>query len=406
LYSMSKLGFITQEEYTKATKTKLEINDHISGNPIQLYIQDLVRQWAENKWGREALYRNGLRIKTTIDLDMQVKAERAFAQVVHGLRSQMGTTLNGGMITLEASTGKIKVMIGGIDFRKSQFNRAVQARRQIGSSLKPILYSLALKAGFHASDVFVDEPFELEMSAGQVWRPKNWYDDFKGPMTLVRALTISTNTIAVQLLLKIGTQNLIRWCRLFGLPKDLPDYPSIVLGTPEVTVEQNAAAFNVFANNGVYVKPTLIEWVKDSTGTKLWESDYEQYRVVDSVVNSKIVNMLSHRMNMSQKLSKNGWIEGESIGKTGTTNGKGTTWFVGATPELTTALYLGHDNNKPLGLYANSTTFPIWVDFHKSVPSKKKHFYIDPSLKEVSIDWLTGEKSDDLDNENVIKILR
>jgi len=408
LQSMKNLGFITQQEYDKATKIKLEINDHITGNPIRLYIQDYVRQWAENKWGREALYRNGLRIKTTIDLEMQTKAEQAFATIVYGLHGRMGNTINGGMVTLEACSGKVKVMIGGIDFRKSQYNRAVQARRQIGSTIKPILYALALKAGVQAGDVYIDEPLELETAPGQIWKPKNWSDDFEGPMTVARSLTLSVNTIAVQLLLKVGTQNLIRWSRLFGLPKDLPDYPSIALGTPEVTVEQSAAAFNVFANNGVYVKPTIIEWVKDSTGTKLWEADYEQYRVVDSIVNSKIINMLSHRMNMAQKLSKNGWINGESIGKTGTTNGKGTTWFVGATPELTTAIYLGHDNNKPLGLYANSTTFPIWVDFHKSISSssKKKHFYIDPSLKEVSINWITGDRSDDIDNENVIKILR
>jgi len=408
LHSMFKLGFITKQDYDKSITVKLEINDHISGNPIRLYVQDYVRQWAEEKWGKEALYRNGLRIKTTIDLEMQTKAEQAFATIVYGLHSRMGNTINGGMISLEANTGKIKVMIGGIDFRKSQYNRAIQARRQIGSSLKPILYSLALKAGFQASDIFIDEPFELEMSPGNIWRPKNWYEGFRGPMTLAHALTISTNTIAVQLLLKVGTQNLIRWSQLFGLPKDLPDYPSIALGTPEVTVEQNAAAFNVFANNGVFVKPTLIEWVKDSTGEKLWEADYQSYRAIDAVVNSKIVNMLSHRMNMAQKNSKNGWIGTESIGKTGTTNGKGTTWFVGATPELTTAIYLGHDNNKPLGLYANSTTFPIWVDFQKSIAhlAKKKHFYIDPSLKEVSINWITGEKSDDTHDDNVIKILR
>jgi len=407
LNSMLKLGFITKGEYDQARKTKLEINDHISGNPIRLYIQEWVRQWAEGKWGKDALYRHGLRIKTTINLDMQTKAELAFARIVQPLRSRMGDTLNGGMVTLEASTGKMRVMIGGIDFRKSQYNRAMQARRQMGSTFKTILYALGTKAGFQANEVFVDEPLEIPMASGPAWKPKNWTDDFEGPMTLVRALTLSTNMISIKLLFKVGTQNLVRWAHLFGLPDDLPDYPSLALGITEVTVEQNTAAFNVFANNGVYVKPSLIEWVKDMTGNKLWEADFpEQHRVLDSVLYSKMVNMLSHRMNMAQRLSKTGWIDSESIGKTGTTNNFMTTWFVGATPELTTAIYLGHDDNKPVGLYANSTTFPIWLEFHKAITSKKKHFYLDPSLKEVAINWVTGEPSDRLDDENVIKILR
>ncbi len=393
LGSMKKLGFIEPDVYNTAIEESLEIHDYAFGNGMRMYIQEWVRLWAENKWGRDALYGNGLKIKTTINVPIQEKAEKAFNNVVHRMRSIMGNQLNGALMSITPETGHVKALIGGYDFKQSQYNRALQARRQMGSSFKPILYALAMKAGILMDRVYVDEPMEFVMPSGSVWKPKNWNNQFDGPMTLARAITFSVNTIAIKLFLEIGAEYVIPWAKRFGITHCMTPYPSAALGTAEPTVEENVAAFNVFANNGVYVKPILIEWVKDVQGKKIYESTINSYRVIDARTNSKMVNLLSQRSVLRKKHSPDDWFDAESITKSGSTNGAATTWYVGATPELTTALYVGRDDNKPMGsqMLAARTTFPIWAEFYKSLECKKKHFYKDPSLREVTIDWVTGE---------------
>lgn len=409
LKKMVRLGYITQEQGEKAAAKNLQIQDYAPGNPIRLYLHEWVRIWAESKWGKDVLYRNGLKIKTTINTSMQEKAEKIFTTHVHHLRKQMGgDQLNGGMMSIAPETGEIKVMIGGYDFRQSQYNRATQAYRQMGSSFKPILFALACKAGIGMDSVFFDEPYQLVMPNGSIYEPHNWDSNFNGPMTLARALTFSCNIIAIKLFLKIGGSYVVPWAKQFGISRQLTAYPSAALGTAEATVEENVAAFNVFANNGVYVKPYLIDWVKDESGFKIWEAAPEQHRVLDSRLNSKMVNLLSHRMNLARRQSTNGWFNADSLGKTGSTNGVASTWFVGATPTLTTAIYIGRDDNKPMGtqLLASRSAFPIWASFYKSLTFAKKHFYSDPTLKEYSVNWFTGEPSDKMDDPDVITLVR
>ncbi len=407
LQSMYNLDLITKDEYKKAIARRLQIQDFVPGNPIRLYLQEWIRVWAEQQFGKEALYTKGLRIKTTINKGMQEKAEAAFRKVMTDLRVIKGPALNGGMISIEPESGQIKVVVGGYDFKQSQFNRVFQARRQMGSSFKPIIYALAMKAGIEMDSVFVDEPYELTLPRGDVWRPTNWDDSFDGPMTLARALTLSNNIITIKLFLKIGAEYVIPWARLFGINNVSP-YPSAALGTAEVTAEENVAAFNVFANNGMYVKPQLIEWVKDEAGNKLWECEpATSVRVIDTRLTSKMVNLLSLRMLMVQRRDGvAGWFDADAIGKSGSTNGSATSWFVGATPSLTTAVYVGRDDNKPIGLLSGRTAYPLWLSFYKSLKFNKKHFYSDPNLQEYAVNWITGQPSSDRDNPDVVVLLK
>lgn len=410
LGQMLKLKFINQEDYEKAHEQELVVKDHIPGNPIRLYIQEWVRNWAENKWGKDVLYKNGLKIKTTINIEKQNLAEQIFSEKIKELRNTVDEDINGGMIAIESSSGKIKALIGGYDFRESQYNRVFQATRQIGSTIKPITYATALKNGFSMDDILIDEPFELEMPNGQTWKPRNWTHTFDGPMTLVRALTLSNNIVTIKLFLQLGAPLVIEWLKKFGLKNDILPYPSLALGTAEATVEEMAAAFNVFANYGKYIKPNLIECVKNEWGNKIWEKEEDNsYEVLDIKTNSKMVNALSHRISRAKiLLNQKTWIDAEAIGKTGATNDASSIWFVGATPELTSCVYIGRDDNKPLGqdVYANKVTFPIWLDFNKQIKSDKKHFYIDPTLKEVAIDWFTGEPAKNMRSLRTVKILK
>lgn len=393
--TMHSLGFITTKERDRAKKEKLKVLDFAQGNPIRLYILEWIRMWAENIWGKEALYRKGLRIQTSINLEVQAAAEKSFASVVNILRAKLGDELNGGLVSMEPATGQIKAFVGGINFKQSQFNRAFQAHRQMGSSYKPFIYAYGLERGMELDHVMVDEPMELTLPHGQVWTPKNWNDKFEGPMTLARALTLSNNIITIKLFLSLGIKDIVEWSKRFGFKNNVPPYPSAALGTTEVSVEENCAAFNIFATNGMYVKPYLVEWVKDEWGAKLWEYEPVKYRVLSSKIASKMVNALSHRMMLNKQISRQGWFEADSIGKTGSTNGAATTWFVGSTPDLTTAVYVGRDDNKPMGtqVFASATAFPVWLGLYKNIQHKKKPFYIDSSLCEVSMNWFTGQPS-------------
>lgn len=408
LKNMKKLNFISNEEFDKAIRQKLDVKDIVPGDPILLYIQEWIRNWSEKKWGKDSLYQKGLKIKTTIDIEKQKLATNIFKEKILQTRVKTNNEINGGFISIESSTGKIKALIGGYDFNESQYNRALQAKRQIGSAFKPFLYASAIKSDIDMDYLMIDEPIEMELG-GTIWRPKNWHGRYDGEMTLLKALTLSNNIIAVKLLLLLGYENVINWARKFEIKSNLKPYPSLALGTAEMTAKDLAGSFNVFANNGKYVKPYLIEWVKDNWDKKIWSTQIKTKNVLDNITNSKMINALSYRIKRAKNIMQyKYWIDAQAIGKTGSTNDATSTWFVGSTPELTTCIYIGNDDNRPLGkhIFASSTVFPIWLDFNIGLHFNKKLFYINPSLKEVTIDWNTGKKVTKEDNINNVKILK
>ncbi|MCK4265563.1 PBP1A family penicillin-binding protein [Candidatus Babeliales bacterium] len=407
LRSMYLIGYISEEEFEEYKNSNLDLCDKIPGNPMRLYIQEWIRGWVENEWGRDVLYKKGLKIKTTIDLDAQKYAEKSFEPVVRKLRKTQGKSLNGGMISIEAHTGKIRALIGGLDFNESQFNRGFQAVRQTGSSFKPIVYAAAIQAGYSFDSTWIDEPLEMTLGR-EIWKPRNWTRRFDGEMTLVKALSTSNNIVSIKTFLKVGPDPIIELSKKFGIYRELRPYPSLSLGTAEATVEENTAAFNVFASNGYYTKPFLIEYVRDQWGKKVWSGEPYKVKVLDSVTNSKMINALSLFMKRRKLfLNKEHWLDVEVIGKTGSTNDSTTNWYVGSNPELTTAVYIGRDDSKPMGghVFSNQTTYPIWFNFNKSIKCAKKTFYTDPSLRECSINWITGEASSE-DSVDTVSILK
>lgn len=408
LRCMCNVGFITNDECVAGQKQELEVRQLEKGSRIFMYIQEWIRRWAEDKWGKDALYRKGLTIQTTLNKVMQENAEQSFTPIVRDMRKKMTDSLNGGVVVLHGSSGAMKVLIGGFDFVESQFNRAFQAYRQVGSSFKPILYALALCNGYDMDSIVVDEPIEIEQPGSKVWKPRNASRRFEGPMTLIRALTYSNNVVAIKLLLEIGVHKLNTLLKKFGITRDLTLYPTSALGTAHANVVENAAAFNVFANNGVRVEPYLVSKVKNRWGKVIWRHAKKARRVLSPLINAKMLKALTYRMKFARPRWHNGWVDCESIGKTGSTNGAATVWFVGATPEYTSAVYLGRDDNKPLGryVYANKTAFPVWLNLFKKHKSSVKNFYFDSQLEEVSIDWKTGEHNEVNNGSRSVTILK
>ncbi len=409
LHSMYQLKFITENEMRAAKQESLALKHDNGRDRIRTYLCESIRVWAEQQYGHETLYNGGLHIHTTIDTHAQALAEQSFDTHIALLRTTMGNAIDGGLIALDVKSGAIRAMIGGYDFYVSQFNRALHAVRQCGSSFKPFLYAAALDVGCSMRDVEVDEPYTLALSSHKNWTPHNWNNKFHGAMTLLKALTASNNIIAIKTLEKIGYKKVIDLASSCGIHRNLLHYPSLALGIAEATVLENTAAFNIFANHGYFVKPYFIEMVKNNHGAKIYQHTEEKMRVLNPLVSQQMLHALTIAMKKKKKERKEKWFAAESIGKSGTTNNSMTTWFVGSTPTLTTAVYIGRDDHKSMGseIYARTTAFPIWADFYcaLSKPNSCDQFYYDPKLKERLINWNTGEYCSGEDSSDVVPIL-
>jgi len=184
--------------------------------------------------------------------------------------------------------------------------------------------------------------------------------------------------------------------RAMHLGEDIPAYPSLALGCVDCSLDKVVGMFNVFTNRGVYVQPHLIKWVKNRWGRKIWKHKEVSEFVLSAKISDQVVRVLSLGIERARRLYKNTWLDTEAFGKTGTTNDSRTCWFVGATPTVTTGIYIGCDDNKPLGknTYGVQTAFPIWLQLHRNISHTTKRFFYDPSLQEITINSKTGKQVD------------
>jgi penicillin-binding protein 1A len=403
---MHTLQYISQAELQDAQNEELGIIS-LQQDILAPHLKEAIRIELEERFGKELLYTGGLTIQSTLNVNMQKAAEHVFAEKIKSLKETMHPDIDGGMVSIESSTGALKVMIGGYDFSVSKFNRALQAKRQMGSIFKPFVYATALEKGYSFVDVMVDEPIQIPVGS-QLWEPRNNTRKFTGPMTLAYALSYSNNIIPIKLLLAMGPQPIIDVATRCHIPGPIAQYASLAIGCVDASVLQVAASFNVFPSNGLYVQPYYIVWVKDKLGNKIYRAQYHQERVLDSTVVSQVAQVLTLSLDRLKKNMKDVWFEsGQVLGKTGTTNDSRTCWFCGATQEYTTAVYVGTDDNKPLGehVYGSKVSFPIWYHFHKQLQNKPGTFFKDPSLHEVSIDLKTGTMTRDVHNPNIANLL-
>lgn len=390
LKNMLNLGFIKKEVYDAARAKEVTVIPKGS-ETCGPYIKEMMRLFLEETVGKERLYTGGLIIKTTINKKIQEAAEKSFQKHITALRKQFKPDVQGALFCIEGATGAIKALVGGADYSVSQFNRATQARRQIGSTFKPLVYTNALMEGKSFSDIEVDEPFTMTFGT-QEWTPQNYKNTFAGPMTRGLALTKSNNIIAIKTLLACNIDNLVTLSEKCGLKGAAP-YPSLALGCVDATLNETVCMMNVFATQGVLVEPWMIEWIKDEWGTKMWKAAPPIHKkVLSSVLSSQIGHILKYRIDKAKKKAPQQWFTCEGFGKTGTTNDSRTCWFVGATPNYTTGVYFGYDDNRPLGkqVLGAQVAFPIWREFNSAIKQDVKNFTYDATLREITINGLTG----------------
>jgi len=280
------------------------------------------------------------------------------------------------LVALDPFTGHVKAMVGGTDYQQRQFNRAVQARRQIGSAIKPFIYGTAMEQGLTELSVFVDAPVAFRTASG-VWSPKNYDGEYHGAMTLKLALAKSINTIAAQLVARLGVGRVIDFMRRVGITSAIPRHISIALGTPDLSLLEVACAQAAFANGGLRVSPVFVLKVVDRDGRVL--EDNTKVRPQERAITREVAYLVTDLMKgvVQYGTGKKAQELGRPVaGKTGTSTGFRDAWFVGFTTEWLAGVWVGRDDFKPIAHNVTGGQFalPIWLKFmsvaHPATPPK------------------------------------
>ncbi|MCE1237865.1 MAG: penicillin-binding protein 1A [Hyphomicrobiales bacterium] len=326
-------------------------------------------------------------VETTIDSSLQILAEAALQAGMAQFGDKKDVS-QGAIVTIDPS-GAVKALIGGVDYSKSQFNRAVAAKRQPGSAFKPFVYLTAMEHGLTPETIREDAPFSYKG-----WSPKNFEKEFKGPVTLKEALADSINTVAAKLAIEVGPKNVAETAMRLGITSSLMATPSIALGTSEVTPLEITAAYVPFANGGMGVVPHVITKITSANGKVLYQRKGTGIgRVIEPVPLAEMNAMLSETLSSgtARKSQIPGWQTG---GKTGTSQDFRDAWFIGYTARLTTGVWLGNDDGQPTKRgTGGSLAAVVWqrfmLDAHRglqasAIPGSTARWTMDTSAPPVS----------------------
>ncbi len=461
LSEMAHDGKISEEQAERAAGEPLGLKIEVPPNSIAPYFVEEVRRQLEKEYGVDEVHGAGLRVYTTLDLDLQEVANKAVLDgtakyerrhgwkgnlqnvaaagldtetyrhpdwteavvdgtYIHGMvtevtkrgvsvklglqtaemtpadwvwTQQVGTGflkvgdlvyvrvesigdggvvkakleqdsgVQGSLMAVDNANGEVLAMVGGRDFALSQFNRATQAQRQVGSSFKPYVYTAAIESGMKPTDIVVDAPTSFKTPSGW-YTPHNYEPDWKGAMTLTQAFEESRNIPALKLADKVGIKTVIETARRFGIVSDLPPYLPIAIGAADITLAEQVGGFSVFPNDGIRIEPHYIKRVTETDGVPL---DAHAPKVTEAIS----VDTARQMMVMLQAVTSHGTAASASSlhhplgGKTGTTNNFTDAWFVGFSPSVTCGVWVGFDSRESLGSKETGAkaALPIWMDF-------------------------------------------
>jgi penicillin-binding protein 1A len=396
---MRRQGAITSEQASLARAYPLQLARRSESGEIAPYFVEWVRQQLDERFGAR-LYEQGLRVYTTLDLDMQGAAERAleaqlraieggkYGAFKHATYEQYVARtaasaepagantpyLQGAFVALDPRTGGVRALVGGRDFDDSKFNRATQALRQPGSTFKPIVYSAALRNGYTPATLVEDTPLTLPQIEGQ-WTPQNYDGKFEGPMPIRRGLYQSRNLVAIRTGMTIGEKAVIDLARDVGIATPIPPFPSIHIGSADVYPIDMIGSYTTFANLGTHASPNAIVRVENQRGEVIWEP---QPRVTPALSSQESWLMVSMLKDVVVRGTANGsvWAAGfrlPSGGKTGTTNDGADVWYIGFTADLVAGVWMGFD--RPQKIKANAQggvlAAPAYTTFMTEVYRRK-----------------------------------
>lgn len=299
---------------------------------------------------------------------VQVEVRTVQGGIPQTIALEQDPVVEGALIAIDNRTGQVRAMVGGYDFGRSKFNRATQARRQVGSSFKPFIYTAAIDRGYTPISIFLDEPISLEAGPNQPrYEPLNYDRKYEGPVTLRRALEDSRNIPAVKALAELGADNVIKVASRFGLPPNMPPYLSLALGSVEETLWDMTSAYTAFPNQGVRMRPYSVVSIADREGNIIEENRPEPHEAIRADTAYVMTNLMRGVVQEGTAFAAKS-LDWPLAGKTGTMDEYTDAWFIGFDPNITVGVWVGYDEKKPLG--SNETgaaaALPIWIDFMKA----------------------------------------
>jgi penicillin-binding protein 1A len=395
LRRMVEYGVLADVEAKRLARSDLGLIPPERRRTTGQYFLEYVQQTLEGKYGADMVFKGGLNVYTTLNPTMQLAAEQALRD---GLKALEGRTAKGkpaehpegAIVTIEPQTGYVRAMVGGYDFFRSEFNRAVQARRQPGSAFKPFVYIAALEAGFTPASRVEDAPVSYAVGPnGQAWKPDNYDRKYRGPTTLQQAVEESVNIVTVKVQERVGLGKTIQVARRFGIASPLHMNLSLALGTSDLTLLELTSAYGALANQGEWLTPTTIRYVTDAQGKLLEEHVAEPREAVPAETAYVMTHMLRGVVERGTGVAAKA-LARPIAAKTGTTNDYSNAWFVGFTPRLATGVWVGYDRPRSLGKdeTGSRVAVPIWVSYMGKVlgDSPREDFPVPEKIVFVPVD--------------------
>ena len=397
LLSMRNNGIITDEEMKRAYNEELIYNTNDEDKDIVslLYFRDAVLSELNDisQIPNSLIETGGLRIYTTLDYLAQEELEKSFNE------NMKNTELEASGIMINPDNGDVLALIGGKNYNISQFNRAINSKRQVGSTMKPLLYYSALESGFTSSSTFTSEVTTFSFSSNKTYSPKNYNDTYaNGPITMGAAISYSDNIYAVKTHLFLGEQSLVNIANRVGIENNLEPIPSLALGTEEITLIEMVSAYCSFANLGYKIDSHFINRIEDSKGNILYQYDYEKEAILNPSLAFILNEMLTYTYdkafidyNYPTVISLLANITNKYSIKTGTTNTD--MWIIGYNKNAVLGIWTGYDDNRQLisgdGIYHKK----IWIDTMENYLEDKDNswYSIPDNVVGVLVNPITGE---------------
>jgi penicillin-binding protein 1A len=375
LNRMAEDGYITPEAARKAYREPLSLQDKVRDPPGGEYYVQQVSNYVSGKYGQEALTTGGLTIYTCLAPEIQRKAEATISNGLGdlGRGQRKNPMIQAAMVVMEARTGKVRAVVGGVDYAVSQFDRAIQARRQPGSAFKPIVYATALENGFTPDSKIMDEPLSLAGAGpGQTWEPKNFDNRYHGLTTLRTGLIESYNIISIKLLQEVGINRVVKLAGDLGITAELRPDLTLALGSSGISLLEMTGAYSAFANHGIYMPPIFIEKIIDRQGNILEENTPGKARVMSEKTATRMNHLLQEVISEGTGRRARG-LKGAAAGKTGTTDNNMDAWFIGYTSRYLAGVWVGYDTQKSLGKTGSGgqVAAPLWLDFMKKMETEQ-----------------------------------
>ncbi len=384
LKAMYEMNFITKNEMEEALREPVNLAPKKLPVFKAPYFTEEVRRWLIETFGPDLVYKEGISVYTTLDYRLQEIAEKAVENGLakleenyffpypykkyKGMKQEeldVIKYLQGALVAIDPHSGKVLAMVGGRDFSQSQFNRATQALRQPGSAFKVFVYTAAIDNNIPPSELLLDAPIVTE-AGGEIYKPENYDGKFHGFTTMQEALHFSYNLCAVRTIMRIGPYTVQEYAKRMGIRSKIRPFISLALGACEVNLLELTSAYSTLPNQGIWVRPYLVEKIVDRDNKEIWVNvDYREEAISPQtayVVTHMMMGVMDYGTGLPARASG---FKLTSAGKTGTTNEYTDAWFIGFTPDLICGVWVGFDDHRRIGkgMTGSRVAVPVWTNF-------------------------------------------